>query len=168
MFDFDHAFEIVVGVEGGFGMDKNDPGNWTHGKIGQGQLNGTKYGISAAAYPDLDIKGLALEKAKMIYYSDYWMAAHCDEMKWPLSLVVFDCAVNQGTGAAIKHLQSALGVSSDGQFGPGSRNALKAKDASEAAVALLRVRAESYRKMRQFDLYGAGWMNRLFRVALAA
>lgn len=41
--------------------DRNDKGNWTGGRVGVGQLKGTKYGISAAAYLHLGIKSLTLE-----------------------------------------------------------------------------------------------------------
>ena len=55
MADFDKAFDIIVGVEGGFSLDPNDPGNWTGGKRGVGELKGTRWGISAKSYPHLDI-----------------------------------------------------------------------------------------------------------------
>jgi len=55
---FDQAFALVVGIEGGFSTDQNDPGNWTSGKVCIGEFKGTKYGISAASYPHLDIPNL--------------------------------------------------------------------------------------------------------------
>jgi hypothetical protein len=36
-------------------MDERDPGNWTGGAIGKGELRGTKWGISAQTYPQIDI-----------------------------------------------------------------------------------------------------------------
>ena len=64
---FDQAFERLIGHEGNFTNDKDDRGNWTTGIIGKGQLKGTKYGISAMTYPQLDIKNLTLDQAKQIY-----------------------------------------------------------------------------------------------------
>ena len=59
---FDNAFRAVIGVEGGYTANPLDPGNWTGGKCRIGQCNGTKYGISAASYPSLNIAGLTLTR----------------------------------------------------------------------------------------------------------
>lgn len=55
MSDFDKAFEIVVGHEGGYTDHPSDPGGET------------KFGISKRSYPNENIKGLTLERAKQIY-----------------------------------------------------------------------------------------------------
>jgi lysozyme family protein len=44
--DFNIAFELTVGHEGGYSNNPDDPGNWTGGDVGEGQLKGTKYGVS--------------------------------------------------------------------------------------------------------------------------
>lgn len=82
------AFQIVVGIEGGYVNDPQDPGGET------------KFGISKRAYPALDIAALTLEQAQQIYLRDYWDACGCDTMPWERALCVFDMAVNQGQGAA--------------------------------------------------------------------
>lgn len=82
------AFQIVVGIEGGYTADPRDLGGET------------KFGISKKAYPDLDIASLTLEQAQQIYLRDYWNACGCDTMPWERALCVFDMAVNQGPGAA--------------------------------------------------------------------
>ena len=66
------SFERVIGHEGEFTNDKNDRGNWTSGVIGEGELKGTKYGISAMSYPNLDIENLTLKQAQSIYFEDFW------------------------------------------------------------------------------------------------
>lgn len=48
---FERACAVVFSHEGGFTNDPRDPGNWTGGQIGHGQLRETQHGISAAAYP---------------------------------------------------------------------------------------------------------------------
>ncbi|WP_236513543.1 glycosyl hydrolase 108 family protein, partial [Escherichia coli] len=60
--NFDQAFKVTIGHEGSFTLNKNDAGNWTGGKVGVGQLKGTKYGIAANSYPNLDIKNLTLDQ----------------------------------------------------------------------------------------------------------
>ena len=57
---FDEAFRRLIGHEGGYSTDRRDPGNWTGGKVGVGVLKGTKYGIAANTYPNLDIKNLVV------------------------------------------------------------------------------------------------------------
>lgn len=52
MSDFDKAFEIVIGHEGGYVNNPKDPGGET------------KYGISKRTYPNEDIRGMTLERAK--------------------------------------------------------------------------------------------------------
>ena len=41
------SFDRVIGHEGLFQNDRDDRGNWTSGKIGVGELKGTKFGIAA-------------------------------------------------------------------------------------------------------------------------
>lgn len=88
---FDRAFEIVIGHEGGYVNDPQDPGGET------------KFGISKRAYPTLDIKSLTIEQAKGLYYEDYWLKAGCDHfVDDVMAMLMFDCAVNQGVERAKK------------------------------------------------------------------
>jgi lysozyme family protein len=152
---FERAFEIVVGLEGGYSNDEDDSGGET------------KYGISKRAYPDLNIKTLTLEQAKSIYRFDYWEPLRCDELPWPLSMMVFDCGVNQGLNAAAKTLQRALNVTQDGVIG--NVTLAKAKNAGAETCALfLADRSLRYTGTRNFDKYGRGWLKRLFLVAMEA
>ena len=66
---FEQAFAIVVGHEGTFCAERRDPGNWSGGAVGKGELRGTRFGISAAAYPTEDIANLTCAAAERIYPS---------------------------------------------------------------------------------------------------
>lgn len=136
------AFALVVGEEGGFSKDAHDAGNWTGGKAGVGTFRGTKYGISAAANPTLDIEALTLDQARQIYQARYWTPLELDTQPWSVAILLFDGAVNQGQNWA-KTLP---------------RDALK--------IAVLR--ALRYAKNPDFLLYGDGWMTRLFTIFKAA
>ena len=114
---FDQVFALVLGHEGRLSMTRGDAGNWTGGKVGVGELRGSKYGISAAAYPTLDIAGLTLAQARTIAWADYWLAARCDLLPAMLALLVFDAAYNNGAGRAVRWLQAAVGATADGLFG---------------------------------------------------
>lgn len=164
---FNYAFPKVVKIEGGLSLDPKDPGNWTGGKVGKGELKGTKYGISAKAYPSLDIKNLTLDQARAIYKRDYWDMTLCDRLPDPLSHFVFDAAVNQGVSAATEMLQEALNVKVDGNIGVKTLAAAKASGQYECAV-FMRLRAYLYLKTKNVELYGDGWFNRLFLLAMGS
>lgn len=148
---FDKAFEIVVGEEGGYGNDPHDPGGET------------KYGISKRSYPNVDIKNLSLQEAKNIYKRDYWDKVSGDSLPWPMCLYLFDSAVNQGVGRAIKWMQGAVGTLPDGVIGPKTLAAIN-HAGFEGCVNFMTRRAMVYMQTPNFDRFGRGWLNRLFRV----
>lgn len=155
--DFDRAFALVIGVEGGYEPPgTSDPGGET------------KYGISKRAYPNEDIKNLTLDRAKAIYAADYWLKAGCPKMPWPISAMVFDCAVNQGVEVAITLLQRALGLPQDGIFGVRTQTALMLSNVAETAPLFMAGRALRYTGTRNFDVDGRGWFKRLFVITAGA
>jgi len=98
---FEAALSFTLRWEGGFQNDPADSGNWTGGKVGVGALVGTKYGISAASYPNLDIPNLTLAQAGEIYRRDYWNALNLDTLEdYRMALLMFDSAVQHGKARA--------------------------------------------------------------------
>lgn len=95
------ALTFTLKWEGGFTDNPSDPGNWTGGNVGVGELKGTKWGISAASFPHLDIKNLTVAQAADIYKRRYWEAISGDSRPYPEALVVFDFAVNSGVSRAL-------------------------------------------------------------------
>jgi lysozyme family protein len=162
---FEQAFVVVVGHEGGFCSERADPGNWTGGAVGCGELHGTKFGISAAAYPAEDIVNLTLEAAAAIYRRDYWDRVSGDRLSLPLALLVFDAAVNNGVVRAAGWLQGAVGVTVDGRLGP---ETLAAVDAAVRARSSAAICAEFQAQRLMFmtglptwRIFGLGWARRL-------
>lgn len=153
---FDQAFEIVVGHEGGFSDDPNDPGGRT------------KYGISQRSYPSVDIPNLMLDGAKALYRRDYWDRCSCDALDPGLALVVFDAAVNNGVGQAIRWLQSAVGVTADGVIGPVTRSAIHNANDEETLVALHASRIYMMAGLSTWKNFGRGWSKRLARLPYQA
>lgn len=161
--NFNAAFDLVVGHEGGFSNDRHDRGNWTTGIIGKGKLKGTKYGVSAMAYPDLDIYNLTLQDAQDIYRRDYWNKCRCDDLPLGLDYLTFDAAVNHGVRQAGKLLQTAVGAVPDGAIGAKSIAAAQAVlDQSKAISEFCVYRGLFYTGISTFGRYGLGWFRRLF------
>jgi lysozyme family protein len=100
--NLEKALRLTTGIEAGFTRNPKDPGNWTGRKVGFGELRGTKFGISAAQYPKLDIENLTLEEAKEIYIRDYWNVCNCDSLPFPIDCLTFDRCVLYGPSDAKK------------------------------------------------------------------
>ena len=101
--DFEKAFDKVIVFEGGYSDNPYDSG----GK--------TKYGITEQTARSFGYKGdmrdLTLEKAKEIYKAGYWDRVKASEFdNFYIKEVLFDTAVNMGTGTAVKLLQKALNL----------------------------------------------------------
>ncbi len=151
---FDDAFAAVIGEEGGYVDDPDDPGGET------------KYGISKAAYPALNIKNITLAQAKQIYHDNYWKNIQGDSIPAPVAEQVFDFAVNAGVGCATKLLQRVVGVPEDGVIGP--RTVLAARNVNQKFFALHFAieRVLHYAGQSTFPKYGRGWVTRTLTTAI--
>lgn len=159
---FDRCFELVIGHEGSFTDDRRDRGNWTSGVIGKGQLKGTKYGVSAMSYPNIDIKNLTLDQAKEIYRKDFWNKNKCDELPAGIDYLVFDSAINHGGSRAIRFLQAACNVPVDGVIGPKTIAAANSKNVEKIISEFCVTRGLFYTNIGTFQTYKKGWFRRLF------
>jgi lysozyme family protein len=131
------AIATLHKVEGGLSVDARDTGNWSGGKVNAGELRGTKFGISAAAYPHVDIRNLTAEQAANITRMDYWNgipSALPDDTRW----FAFDAGFHHGLGRV--------------------RNWLEAEPSFEDLVAR---RIQFITDLRRFDVFGKGWMRRI-------
>ncbi len=155
--NWERAIEFVLKEEGGYTVDEHDNGGETN------------FGISKRSYPNVDIKNLTVEEAKEIYQQDFWHACHCDELPAGLDIAMFDAAVNQGTGGAIRCLQIALGnLTVDGIMGDATKEA-----AFKASPTITR-RFMAQRMVRYIriimkdntqEVFADNWSNRLMRLA---
>ena len=153
---FDKALSCVLDWEGAITNDPRDPGALT------------KYGISKRAYPDLDIASLTLENVAVIYHRDYWLPMRCDDLPAPVAVFAFDCAVNQGVGAAAMMLQQAAQCPADGVLGPQTMAAIKVADPLKLLRHYATKRQCRYAETKGWDIYGAGWTERLIDVLIRA
>jgi lysozyme family protein len=108
---FDIAIKTVLANEGGLCNVGDDPGGLTN------------FGISQKSYPNIDIRALTPETAAAIYKRDFW---HYDAVQsQAMATKIFDMSVNMGH-AAIRILQTCLGITVDGLWGPGTCAAVNA------------------------------------------
>lgn len=166
--DFAQAFERLIGHEGGFTQDTRDRGNWTGGEIGKGICKGTKFGISAAAYPGEDIEHLTLVRAKLLYARDYWGPAGCDAVPEGIKFDLFDMAVNSGVRTAIKTLQRAVGEDIDGILGVRTLMAVQSMPALRLLARFNGARLEYMASATTWPAHGRGWARRVALNLLAA
>jgi len=159
--NYDEAFARVIGHEGKFQANPKDRGNWTTGRIGQGQLKGTKYGVSAMSYPHLDIRNLTLQQAKDIYYKDFWLRVSGDVLHNAVVYQMFDAAINHGPGNAVRMAQRAAGASDDGVMGPLTHEAIRRQGVDDMLKLFLAERIEFFTKISTFNEFGRGWMRRV-------
>lgn len=158
---FDEFIERLLDHEGGYSSDRADPGNWTGGQVGVGVLKGTKYGIAANTYPELDIRNLTWEQAKAIYRRDFWQAARCDLMRPSIAFQLLDGAVNSGVRRASMWLQEAAGTKVDGVIGPQTLGAVQATDHNDLCFRFLASRLEFMTGLRNWGQHGKGWARRI-------
>ncbi len=165
MDNFAPCLAFVLQAEGGYSDNPSDPGNWTGGIVGAGELRGTKCGISAAAYPALDIRNLTPQQIEDIYRKDYYAPVRGDALPLALALVGFDAAVNAGARRSVIWLQQGVGVVADGIFGDRTLGALVSGNAVEIGNEALARRLDFYARSPGWANFGLGWAGRLLRLA---
>lgn len=171
----------VISLEGGFTTDPRDRGNWTTGVIGQGELKGTNYGISAMAYPSVDIKNLTKDQATYIYVTDYINRPGYSEiinLSHVVGQKVVDAGVNAGTARSSRWFQSALNaynlggksypiITVDGKVGPGTVAAFanlqrirgKVKACELVLKAMDAQQGYHYLTVSNSSTYAVGWFD---------
>ncbi|MGE4481996.1 glycoside hydrolase family 108 protein [Acidocella sp.] len=165
MDNFAGCLDFTLSMEGGYSDDPADPGNWTGGIPGAGELRGTKCGISAAAYPSLNIQDLSRKQIDEIYRNDYYEPVHGDDLSSSLALVAFDAAVNAGVRHSVVWLQQSAGVVADGIFGKITLGALQGGDVGKLALEALARRLDYYARSSGWNRFGLGWSRRVLKLA---
>lgn len=145
--NFDIAFDRLIGHEGGYVNDPNDPGGETN------------WGISKRSYPSLDIRGLTRDDAKNIYKRDFWIVLR--GLPDSVLFQLFDFAVNSGISNAIRGIQRAIDVADDGHWGPYSQSMAANFSESDLLMLLLASRLDFMRRLKNWPHHGRGWAGRI-------
>jgi lysozyme family protein len=109
MADFTQAVQKTLIHEGGFVNNPHDSGG------------ATKYGITQADMPGVNIKNLTQEQAVAYYQEHYWKPLYSQINDQPLAEKLFDMGVLAGVKTAVRVLQltmqSETAIVPDGEFG---------------------------------------------------
>lgn len=133
----------------------------------------TKYGISKAQYPQLDIKALTREQAIEIYHRDFWQGAFrwLQDLEPDKAVLIFDFAVNMSPRSLALCVQHALNacthrVKIDGSVGPQTLSALRIVHYQIFAAAFRATLVGHYRRRAVEDptqlAFLDGWVNRAY------
>ena len=139
----------VLSHEGGYVHDKNDPGGET------------QWGISKRSYPSVSIKELTRNQAIAIYYRDFWLKAHCEELSDGAGYQLMDSAVNSGISQSIRFMQRAVGVADDGVYGPVTLAAIRKVTETDFIMLFIAERLEFMTKLKNWPNHGKGWARRI-------
>lgn len=152
MSNFDRAFVELLGNEGGYTNNPNDPGGETNWGITVAVARENGY---VGAMKDMD-----QTVAKAIYAKRYWLPAF-DALPYSVAFQVFDGVVNSGIGQAVRWLQRAVGVADDGKLGPITLTAVAALPVGSVVLAFNAERLTFMTNLSTWPSFGKGWARRI-------
>ena len=158
------SFELMLKSEGGYVNNPADPGGMTN----LGVTKATWENWVGRESDEAEMRGLTPEKVEPLYKKKYFDAVRGDELPMGLDYLMFDFAVNAGAGRAIKTLQTAVGVTPDGGFGPMTMAAVQAVDPNELIERFSQAKEDFYRSLTTIATFGKGWLNRVADVKVKA
>lgn len=151
--DFESAFDRLIGFEGGYSSNPDDPGGET--------MWGVTLRVARAAGYRGQMRDLPRETAKEIYRIRYWYPVHANELPGEMRFDVFDAAVNSGVSQAVKWLQRVVGVVDDGVMGPMTIEAAKRANPVAVAAAINGERLDLMTSLPQWRTFSKGWSRRI-------
>lgn len=151
--NFEKAFDILLGHEGGFVDHPKDPGGAT--RYGITQRVARKHGYLG------DMREFTLSEAKRIARVEYWDEVKSDFMPDAIRFDLFDGAYNSGPVQAAKWLQRAAGVDDDGVIGPKTLAVVRAADPQKLAKRYNAFRLMFLTDLGTWPTFGRGWARRV-------
>lgn len=151
MSSFDDAFVALIGNEGKYSNNPDDPGG------------ATMWGVTARVARAWGYAGamqdLPLDTAKQIAKKNYWDPFQCDEFDSRIGFQVFDAAYNGGHPA--QWLQQAAEVSADGVIGAITIAAVRDADPLKIIMRFDAYRLQYLGNLSTWPSFGHGWANRI-------
>ena len=158
--NWEKSLEVILHHEGGYVNHPKDPGGETN------------MGVTKRVYDDFggtkDMKELTKEDVEPIYKKNYWDRVKGDDLPEGLDLMIFDFAVNAGTGRAAKFIQRLVNTTVDGGIGPNTLGKIKeyvvTYGIEETITSYALMRQNYYESLSTFDTFGKGWTRRVSEV----
>lgn len=123
----------------------------------------TKWGISKRSYPNLDIKSLTLENARIIYKQDFLLPILSKDLPDGIAFQLFDFAVHSGIEGATKQIQISLGLKPDGVIGQVTRNKIMETSDSDLVMLVNARRICFLKSLSNWEANHNGWIERIAR-----
>ena len=155
--NFDEALKAVLKHEGGFVNHPKDPGGMTN-------LGVTKRVWEEWVGKKVDekeMRGLTPALVAPMYRKQYWDAVKGDDLPEGIDYLLFDFAINAGPVRAIRTLQKAMGLTTDGIIGPKTLGVLKDSSREEMVARFSEEKEAFYRSLNTFSTFGKGWLRRV-------
>ena len=138
--NFDECLKMLLHHEGGYVNHPSDPGGETN------------LGVTKKVYQEWggtkDMKDLTVEDVAPIYKKNYWDRCKCDDLESGVDWVVFDWAVNSGTGRSAKAIQKICGATQDGAIGPKTLALIGKQDTQYVIEEFGKVRQDFYESLK--------------------
>ena len=160
--NFETCLKLLLEHEGGYVHHEKDPG----GRTNHGVTQRVWEEWVGHEVDEKQMRALTHEMVAPLYKRKYWDAVRADDLVAGVDYVVFDVAVNSGPGRAIKFLQSCVGVTADGGFGPATMAAVKKAEEDPARLIEMYCakRLEFLQSLKTFETFGKGWSRRVQEV----
>lgn len=157
--NFDWAFDLLMGHEGGYSNNPKDPGGETMWGV-------TKRVARSWGYQG-EMRNLPRETAKQIAKKWYWDPLRCDDYHKVIAYQLFDTLYNGGH--TVIWAQAASGAKVDGIFGPETARCLKQCFAPSFCIKFNVLRLLYLTSLKTWGTFGKGWARRVAKnLALGA
>lgn len=153
--NFEKCLELILKSEGGWVNHPSDPGGETN--LGVTKRVWEEY----VGHPVESLKKLTKEDVAPLYEQKYWRPCYGEVLPRGLDFVVFSMGINAGTGRSIKLLQQSIGCVPDGVIGPKTRGLISDSNSATLIAKFSEARREYYRSLKNFPIFGKGWLNRV-------
>ena len=162
--NWESAFKMTLGHEGGYVNHKLDPGGMTN--LGVTKRAWESY--VSREVTEAEMRALTPAIVKPFYKKMYWDKIRGDDLPSGVDFAAYDYAVNSGVNKASKTLQEIAGAVPDGIIGPKSLVAINLVPPDEMVDAICMMRLEFLKRLPRWDVFGKGWSTRVAGVETQA
>lgn len=164
MADINNLIPFILKWEGGFSNHPSDPGGAT--------MKGVTLATFRMAFGKQksidDLKRMTDDEWRYIFRTFYWNRWQGDKIRCQrVANILIDWVWASGSHGITK-VQKLLKVVPDGIAGEKTLNALNHRDCRELFDEIFRERERFIRSLRNFPIFGRGWLRRLYDIKNSA